>query len=533
MIEKIFKNDARCLELRTFLVQENKVSFEIYIKNNNKFDIFDINIKNRIPTCFKYVANTLCIEDIKFNDFMGIEKIYIDNLYEDEKIKISYEIEKIHDFKFNYIDVEISYRNNNDIYTQVQSTIIEEYIFIRKEIINKKRLEISKKANCSTAIVSEVISYEISIKNVAKYLIKNIEVVDIQGKDIEIVGQYIYLNNKKLDIGALSKGVYVKYLEENEEMFIRFNVKILGKANNSKIKNIVRVSYEYELEGIDMYATDEVECEEIKVYSTDLEIEKKANKKAIILGEEIIFEINIKNKGEIDCYSISFYESLGEEIEFIAGSFYKEDSYINISTFENGINIGDILKGEELTLYYKVLVKKISATGFIKSEITANFKYKCDEKSPIKIFNTEKKEFKIEATNPGFTEFEIGNIFILESQVLDIVDISSSIEIEESYVVRSASGKNLNGDILNSFKLVVIGYLNISLEYLVSVGSDELYIKKEKQKFVEDIILAEDYKVGTGVSIKGHSDNIYCKKLDEKKIMYKNSVFVEVIIKGF
>ena len=534
-MESYLRKKIRCLNLdiKSKVNNKNKFKFEIYIENKNSFDIFDIDIKSSIPICFQYIEKTLCIDDIQFYDFMGITNMHLDNLYVGEKIKLSYELEKVAMFKFNYIDVEIIYRDDKEIYSEIETKVIEEKALNTEYEPKEQKLEVIKKATCNSAIISEIISYEISVKNISEELVRNIEIVDIQGTEVEIVGESIYLNNKPIDISSLSKGIYLKYLEKNQSAHIKFNVKILDRGINATIANKIRVSYDYELEGTEIYMTDEVLSEELKVYKSQLEIEKTANKETIILGEEIVFRIDIKNLGEVDCYSISLYEVLSEEIEFIVGSFYRDYDNINISTLENGINIGNLLKGKSLTLYYKVLVKKICSTGFINSQISADYKYKCDMKSPIKFLKVEKKQFKIEATNPGFTEFEIENNFIIEDGCAEIIDISEDIEIEDNYIIKTATGRSLNGEIMNLYKLVVIGYLNLYLEYAHRKESEEVYIKKEKQRFVEIIVLAEDYKVGTGISVKGSSKNIYYKKINDRKILYKNSIIVEAIVKEF
>ena len=535
---RYLNSKAECLSF-DIIVKEldtKKILVEIYIKNNNTFDIFDVKLKNNIPTCFVYLNKTLCIDDIEFYDFMGIENIDIDTLYIGEKIKISYELQNKEEILLNYIDIEIIYRDNSyNLYSETKSKIIKEELFYKHKKNEVKRLKVTKKANEDTAIISEIISYEIIVENISDDFIKNIEIVDIQKKDVEIVGDYIYVNNKEVDVSELSKGIYINYLEKKQKVYIRFKAKVLEKGYNSEIYNRIRISYDYEENGDSMFSTEEFESEKIKIYDVNLDIKKSVNKDIIVLGEELEFKIDIENIGETDCYSINLYEVLSEETEFITGSFYKEDENINIANLENGINIGNLLRGEKLSIYYKVFVKKICSTGYINSQISASFKYKCDVKSPIKFFKIDKKNFKIEAINPGFTEFEIENIIEIENEneFIELIDITQDLVIEDNYIVKTSTGRSIEGIIMNEYKLVVVGILNVCIEYSNSIESEEVYIYKDRQRFVEDIVLAHDYKVGTGINLRGSSNNIYFKKLKNGKVIYKNSNLIEGLVKEF
>ncbi|MGL5573978.1 MAG: hypothetical protein ACRDCW_00240, partial [Sarcina sp.] len=62
---------------------------------------------------------------------------------------------------------------------------------------------------------------------------------------------------------------------------------------------------------------------------------------------------------------------------------------------------------------------------------------------------------------------------------------------------------------------------------------EDIYIYKDKKIFIEEIVLAHDYKVGAGINIKAISNNIYFKKINGGKILYKNSNLVEAIVKDF
>lgn len=529
-------DNTRCLSLDIITKSIKKKSFlvEIYIKNNKEFDIFDVVLMSNVPIDFEYISKTLCIDDLPFYDFEGVKKLHIDNLYVDEEIKISYELKGKEEIKFNYLDIEFVYRDNNyEVYSEFISKEIDKGLFYEEMSEESKRLKVIKRASSSTAIVSEIIEYEISIENISRNFIKNIEVVDIQKKDVEILGEYIYLNNKEIEVATLSKGVYIKGLEKNQKAFIKFKARILEKGENSEISNKIRVSYDYEFKDVTMFYTEEFESERVKIYDANLDIKKTVNKEAIGLGEELDFRIDIKNMGDVDCYSVSLYEMLSDEIEFIVGSFYKEKENINIGKLENGINIGNLLKGEHLTLYYKVLVKKICSTGYINSQISADFKYKCDMKSPIKYLKISEKDFKIEAINPGFTEFEIENVIDMKSDDIEIIDISQDIEIDDNYVVKTATGKSIDGIIMNQYKVVILGYLNVYVEYSENRECEEIYIYKDRVRFVEEIVLAFDYSIGTGINIRGSSKNIYLKKLKNGKILYKNSNLIEAIVKEF
>ncbi|MGL4450193.1 MAG: hypothetical protein ACRCTZ_03240 [Sarcina sp.] len=535
-MERKLNNNTKCLkfDVITKNIKEKNFLIEICIKNNNKFDIFDVTLISNIPACFEYINKTLCIDDIPFYDFTGINKLNIDNLYINEEIKISYELKCKKEINFNYIDIELIYKDkNNEIYSEIKNKVIEEILFYEKFKKEPKKLKVIKKANTNTAIVSEIIEYEIIVENIGNEILNNIEVVDIQKKEIEILGDYIYLNNKKIDICVLSKGVYVKSLEINQKICIKFKVKIIEKPHDSEVYNKIRISYEYAFKGINMICTEEFESDRVKIYNMNFEIKKKVNKKAVSFRDELEFRVDIKNSGDVNCYNVNIYEVLSDEVEFIIGSFYNEKENINIYSLEKGINIGNLLKGEEVTLYYSVIVKKICSTGYINSQISADFKYKCDVKSPIKYLNITKKEFKIEAINPGFTEFEIGNIIDMKNDLIELVDITQSIKIDDNYVVKTAIGKAVDGRVMNQYKVVVLGCLNVCIEYAKNRECEDIYIYKDKKIFIEEIVLAHDYKVGAGINIKAISNNIYFKKITGGKILYKNSNLVEAIVKDF
>ena len=275
-----------------------------------------------------------------------------------------------------------------------------------------------------------------------------------------------------------------------------------------------------------------VQSDVVKVYNAELSIKKLANKDIINIDDEICFDVKIKNISDLNLYQINIYELLYESIEFVEGSFFKDGENIGFVSLARGINIGNLLIGEETILSYKAIVKKIKCNGSLISDVRADFKYQCNLKSNIKLKEMESKRFDIKAKNPNFRYILINSGINLPCENLEIVEINEKVIIEEYYVIKTAKCIGEDNSVLTGYRLNVIGEIERNIEYTSIDKIEEGYIMVEKQMFCEYIILAEDYKIGSSINVIGRSKSLYNSTLNNK-IYIKSLLFLESFVNDF
>ena len=527
-----FKKGIKCLNaymLKSRVKADEKFDIIINIKNNNLYKIYDVKVKSIFDDNFYYILDSFCIDEIKFDDRLGINEMNIDTLYRQEEISLSYKLKALRGFYSSDIGIELTYKLYDEIFCEyIGLDIFEEVVNIEK----KTKLSVEKVTKNKTAIIGEIISYRINIENRGTNEISNIDIIDRLSSKVDIVSGYINFNGTEIEAVELAKGIHINLLEPKGQAFIEYEVEVVECDENKEIFNDVRYSYEVKSNGCEEYISDVVHSDVIKIYNAELSIEKLANKDTININDEICFDVKIKNISDLNLYQINIYELLYENIEFVEGSFFKDYENIGFVSLTRGINIGNLCIGEETILSYKAIVKKIKGVGILVSDIRADFKYQCDLNSSIKIKYMDSKRFNIKAKNPNFRYILIKGEINLRSENIEIVEIIEKVIIDEYYVIKTAKCIGEDNTVLTGYRLNVVGLIERNIEYTITDKIEEGYIMVEKQMFCEYIILGEDYKIGSSINVNGTSKCLYNNNLNNK-IYIKSLLFLEGFVNDF
>lgn len=520
------------------------VSFVIKIINRNNSTIYNINLKNIFSNSFSYVLRSFSINGIYISN-VDIKSINIDEMFKDEEIIIRFTLKALDSFNKEVIKTIFSYSSDN-CSNYKKSEIIYSNISERKKIQknklairedkskdrkfdskHKESLKISETLDKKELLIGDIVSINLNIKNISNNLVEDIEIIDILDESLELLSEEIFIENEKLDSYKLTTGIKIKDIKAFTEISIKFRAKVIKKIDTN-IKNLIRVNYK------EKNKSDLIEKEsynKLKVYYIDIDINKSSNKDKVILGDIIKFKLDISNLGNVDYYNLNIQDNLSECLEFEKGSIYIGSDNIKQARIDKGINIARVKSGETIVIYYKAKVKKIIGGGIIKTILNGSFKYKYGGKRLLEEKEIDKLVYTIKGKNPIFTEFDLESyIDINNNNFKEIIDINSTVDIKEFYVVKTVKGVTSDNFILTGNKLVVSGILNINLEYSCADIEEKCYVCTHNEKFLVDIMLPEDYNDLSSIDIKQSSNIIYSKIINKTRVLCISLIFIQGIL---
>lgn len=520
------------------------VSFVIKIINRNNSTIYNINLKNIFSNSFSYVLRSFSINGIYISN-VDIKSINIDEMFKDEEIIIRFTLKALDSFNKEVIKTIFSYFSDN-CSNYKKSEIIYSNISERKKIQknklairedkskdrkfdskNKESLKISETLDKKELLIGDIVSINFNIKNISNNLLEDIEIINILDESLELLSEEIFIENEKLDSYKLTTGIKIKDIKAFTEISIKFRAKVIKKIDTN-IKNLIRVNYK---EKNKSYLIEKESYNKLKVYYIDININKSSNKDKVILGDIIKFKLDISNLGNVDYYNLNIQDNLSEYLEFEKGSIYIGSDNIKQARIDKGINIARVKSGETIVIYYKAKVKKIIGGGIIKTILNGSFKYKYGGKRLLEEKEIDKLVYTIKGKNPIFTEFDLESyIDINNNNFKEIIDINSTVDIKEFYVVKTVKGVTSDNFILTGNKLVVSGILNINLEYSCADIEEKCYVCTHNEKFLVDIMLPEDYNDLSSIDIKQSSNIIYSKIINKTRVLCISLIFIQGIL---
>ncbi|MGL5821262.1 MAG: hypothetical protein ACRCYE_06475, partial [Sarcina sp.] len=381
------------------VMSEEIIRYTLEVENNGDISALDVFIKDNLAEGLEYVGN------LKLNGVEASESIVtgitIPVIIPGGKVIISFDVkvEKILDSNIVFessatANFKYQVENGGLIYmSEAVSNIIKILGF-------KTTVAIDESVDKELVKLNDIFVYTVTIKNGAELNAENIIIKDFFPNELEV--QKITVNGS-IVIGNLENGIPIGGLLKGEDLIIEILVKAIGELNNPfKNKIMAKMFFRTETNkppvNIEIFAEDagiknrdpNNQYKGVIVVKPDIIVTKIADKNEVAIEDNIVYNINIENAGNVDVHDVVIRDILHSKLKFIPNSIIINDIKNTEENILAGINIGIISVGEVVRVSFEA---KAIKEGLIPNHAIVNYIYNSEtngvEQAGISVSNIE------------------------------------------------------------------------------------------------------------------------------------------------
>lgn len=389
-------------------------------------------------------------------------------------------------------------------------------------------LSIKLESSLKYAVVSDKITYKITVKNNNIYELKNIILKSLLDEQLKFIIGSVKIGYVKETNENIMSGIYVGTLAPNQSEVIIFEAEIIKKSSYC-IDTKVLVQFEYYDNQSDLVCNEYCESclNKIILNNPSLKIVKKSSKEYINLFDEIDYSIQIFNDGDLDLCNLNLVSVLPNSLQLIDGTFKVNSKTINNIDIKNGVIIGDLKKESIKEICYRAKVISNPSVSKIKNITTVNYLYQMDNCRKYK-----KESEPIEAVHKmsisNFKHLNLTDEICIQSNlpsIEEINDIKSEVVIKHYNVIESFNGRSKEGQVCNGNKVIIHGYITENIEY-TSSNSQSINSLYKETPFSTYINLPNDFILQNRVNLQAVVENINFIKINKRKIFRNLDILI-------
>lgn len=498
-------------------------TYTLIIENKSELNLYNLNITQSL---YKY----LNISDI-IMDSLNI------STYSNDSDSINFFIKELKYREKKVIDIVVELFNIEDdtsicSFAKIEypptsystSNIIVSSNTVEIDIV-RPRIVIKKISSSLETIVSDILTFDLYIQNKGNILIENIFVRDILTPELEFIPNSILINNMPMNDLNIIGGVSIDTLDINMVCHIKFKAKVKKLPQSGVIKPVALAQYQYSL--LNDIRRREGNCESneniITIQKVALEIEKIADKSELSIGDYSLIEIKIINTGTVNLKNIFLKENLDTSLTVVDKSYKIDNIHYNNLDLTYGIFLGDLPIGEYKILTFLVNYFSSSTKDILFCTTNLNYDYqlraglifKGDVVSNTLKLNTALSNFKYLSICEDLWKS------CATPNILDVDNVIAEVSNLNFHVIKTIVGTSNDGQILTGYKVVVQQIINITVEYTSDDKNNSVYTFNSTLPFSSFIVLPQNYKIGSKLSVNSKIDHITFKK-KTKNCIYLN-----------
>lgn len=389
-------------------------------------------------------------------------------------------------------------------------------------------LSIKLESSLEYAVVCDKLTYKITIKNNNIYELKNVILKSLLDEQLKFIIGSVKIGYIKETNENIMSGIYVGNLAPNQSEVITFEVEVI-KKNYYCVETKVLVQFEYHDNQSNLVHNEYCESCTNKVILSNpsLKIVKKTSKEFVNLNDEIDYNIQIFNDGDLDLCNLNLVSLFPKSLELIEGSFTVDSKTINNIDIKNGVIIGNLKKQCVKDISYKVKVVSNPSVSKIINKTNINYLYEMiNGKKYRKESEAIESIHKMSISN--FKYINLNNEICIENHlpsIEEINDIKSNVIIKHHNVIQSFRGKSKEGQVCNGYKIIIHGYINENIEY-ISSNSQSINSLYKETPFSTYINLPKDFSPQNRVDLQGIIANTNFIKVNEKKVFRNLDILI-------
>ena len=532
------------------------INCSIDIENTGNLDARNLILKENIIDEVEFVERSFFINDKNIEIINLKEEINLGCLKSQEKFNIKY---KLKSNTFTGKDKSLSSCLN------FECLLLNGNLTKENEKSNSCNIKIegadltslNKKVDKKLCKVNDILTFSLNLKNKG-----NIEALDIKIKDekndhLEFLKNSLYLNNDILENENIYDGVWKDILEIGEEIDICYKMKVVSLPKSNYTLSKTDLSYIHLINDKEIPKNEFLKSNDVKIVVVNPNLlikdinssyKNKIPMKYSINDNEIPFRILIKNDGNMLINEINFSEFIGNQLEFVKGSFKLDDIPLDDTKFIKNLKIKDLdcQDYREISFSLKPTnIENCKENLKVKSEIKYNFINSLNNELQEEIISFEEY---IVIVKPKLKALkEVNKTFLLEGEEITETLILSNLgnfEIEEIEVVlpkydflsQKEDTLIIDNSVINDFpkdNKVKVGKLSpneirkISLRYEI-LNSTLNNINLTESKVLGKIKII-DNNVLNNINVLSNSLNILAVK---NSIKLEQSISNEIILAG-
>lgn len=360
-------------------------------------------------------------------------------------------------------------------------------------------LKVEKFADSYEAVVGSTLTYSIVITNTTGVMLTTLEVKDLLSPGLKFIQGSVEVDGFALGTADIQVGVSLGMLGIGAQRIVVFKTIIVSeKAQTIANQGMVNFTYIDPQDNLSKTGNQPSTSINVRVEVTDVAITQMVDRDGAILGEYVNYRAIVENIGTLAVTNILYKDHLPRNLELVEGSFKVNGKLMTPVNLDLGVNIGDLGVGKQFVVDYQVKVVGGSSSGYIINDVEAIYRYILPNgASGFKKSN--KSEVAIKCNVTAFTQITTDKHFKIPCQKPDmeeVDDVAVDIIIQDSYIVETMTGVSNEGQNLSKYKLIVHGYLKISIEYTALLPTQPMHSAHNNMPFSTYIILPMDYDGG-------------------------------------
>ena len=516
---------------KTLLAEGEEVTETLTLSNMGNFDLEDIEVYLPIYEFLEPRKGTLNIDNSIIEDFPIDNKILIKKLSSNEIKKISLR-HKILNFNLNNMILKPSKVIGK---VKIKDVNILDNVSAFSNSINisaiKNSIILEQNFSSNTVLSGDDIRYFLNIKNTGNTIYKN-AILDINiPKGLINFENAIYINSSlRDDIINLNK-IPIGDIKVNEviKISIIFNVNKDIEASSLKLNSNIN--------GECILLNKYSDYREFKSNDLNLKIEKckvnlyrSSNITSVEIGDRILINSVISNEGSLDLKDIVFYEEENSFLDFIEDSLKINNKSLCLNeSIYNGVNIGDIKKGDSVVLECEYEYINGGLSGVIETFSSIDFSRINPTTLSFERFNIKSNSLNIEKAMSLFKTMNInGEIEISESdpKILEVSNLIINPSILSYYPIETIKNRSYDNQILTGKKMIIEGIVEEKIEYIVDDEFSALYFIEKITPFSTFIVMPEnnDYD---NIDFECKTIDVYFTSIDSRTIFRDINFIIE------
>lgn len=389
-------------------------------------------------------------------------------------------------------------------------------------------LSIKLESSLEYAVVSDKLTYKITLKNNNIYELKNIVLKSLLDEQLKFIIGSSNVGYVKQTNENIMSGINVGTLAPNQSEVITFEAEIIKKSHYC-VETKVFAQFEYYDNQSGLICNEYYESciNKVILNNPSLKIVKKSSKEYINLYDEIDYTIQIINDGDLDLCNLNLISLFPNSLQLIDGTFKVNSKIINNVDIKNGIIIGNLKKENIKEISYRVKVVSNPSVSKIKNTTTLNYLYQMANNRKYKK-ESEPIETIHKMSISNFKHLNVNNEICIESHlplIEEINDIKSEVIIKHYNVIQSFNGKSKEGQVCSGNKVIMHGYISENIEY-TSANSQSINSIHKETPFSTYINLPNDFILQNRVNLQAIVENINYIKINEKRIFRNLDILI-------
>ncbi|MGL5153254.1 MAG: DUF7507 domain-containing protein [Clostridium sp.] len=188
--------------------------------------------------------------------------------------------------------------------------------------INSTNIQFTKGIDTQYAAIGDIVTFDFQIANYGNITANNVIFFDTLPKELGFIENSVIVNGIPVPEVDPTQGINIGTIAVDEDINIKFKVKVNGFGKSDTFTNIGVLSYTSKINPNEAQTKSTINSNVVQVVvrSPHVTIVKDSNYHTAIVGDKIHYTIKVNNSGNIDVENLSIIDILASNLSFVSGS---------------------------------------------------------------------------------------------------------------------------------------------------------------------------------------------------------------------